>query len=95
MTNPVSISVAGFYKVQDLYPNPYANMLNSFKEDNQNMMHVTLNLEQQLDFITEGLSLTGLVNFKNWSKSYYTRSNVSLLLSGSGWKLVTRQSRLL
>ena len=38
------------------------------------MMHVTLNLEQQLDFITEGLSLTGLVNFKNWSKSYYTRS---------------------
>ena len=65
---------SGFLQGQDLYPNPYANMLNSFKEDNQNMMHVTLNLEQQLDFITEGLSLTGLVNFKNWSKSYYTRS---------------------
>ena len=58
----------------DLANNPYAYMLNTFKSDNQNMMHVTLNLDQKLDFITEGLSLTALVNFKNWSENYYTRS---------------------
>lgn len=65
---------SGFLQGNDMFPNPYADMLNTFKEDNQNMMHVTLNLDQKLDFITEGLSLTGLVNFKNWSQSWYTRS---------------------
>lgn len=56
------------------YTNPYANMLNTFRETNANKLNVSLNLDQKLDFITEGLSITSLINFNNWSESYYTRS---------------------
>ena len=56
------------------YTNPLANMLNTFRENNENKLNISLNIDQKLDFITKGLSLRGLVNFNNWSKSYYTRS---------------------
>ena len=56
------------------YTNPYANMLNSFKEVNESKLNVSLNFDQKLDFITQGLSVTALVNFNAWSSSSYTRS---------------------
>ena len=56
------------------YTNPYANMLNSFKEVNENKLNVSLNFDQKLDFITQGLSLSALVNFNAWSNASYTRS---------------------
>lgn len=56
------------------YTNPYANMLNTFKNVNANKINVSLNLDQKLDFLTEGLSLTSLINFNNWSQKHYTRS---------------------
>ncbi len=65
---------SAYQQGQDIFPNPYASMLNSFKETNENKMNVSLNLDQKLDFLTEGLSLTALVNFNNWSQNYYTRS---------------------
>lgn len=58
----------------DLYTNPYAKMLSSFKEENYNTLNTAMNIEQKLDFITEGLKATALVNFKNWSTTNYTRS---------------------
>jgi TonB-linked SusC/RagA family outer membrane protein len=33
-----------------------------------------VNIEQKLDFITKGLSITGLFNWRAWSTSYYSRS---------------------
>lgn len=54
--------------------NPYAEMLGSFKETNYNTLNTSISLNQKLDFITEGLSLKALVNFKNWSESSYNRS---------------------
>ncbi len=60
--------------VSRFYTNPYANMLNTFKENNENKLNVSLNLNQNFDFITKGLSLTALVNFNNWSRTYFTRS---------------------
>lgn len=56
------------------FTNPYANMLNSFKESNENKLNVSVNLDQKLDFVTKGLSLTALVNFNSWYYSSYTRS---------------------
>ncbi len=56
------------------YTNPYANMLNTYRKTNSNKLNISLNLDQKLDFITEGLSVTALVNFNNYSEKYYTRS---------------------
>ncbi len=57
-----------------LYTNPYARMLTSYRETNFSTINTSLNLDQNLDFITKGLSFTALVNWKQWSASYYTRS---------------------
>lgn len=54
--------------------NPYQYMMSSFREDNYNTLNTSLNILQKLDFITEGLSAKVLVNFKNYSNSYYSRS---------------------
>ena len=58
----------------ELYTNPYAKMLSSFKEENYNTLNTVMNIEQGLDFVTKGLKLTALVNFKNWASSNFTRS---------------------
>jgi len=70
-----------------LYTNPLAHMSSSFKETNYNTLNVSLSLEQKMDFITEGLKLTGLVNFKNWSESLYSRSMTPWYyrVSDGGW----------
>lgn len=56
------------------YTNPYANMLNTFQETNTNKLNISVTLNQKLDFITEGLSINGLVNFNNYASTWYTRS---------------------
>lgn len=38
------------------------------------MLHTTLKIKQNLDFVTKGLSANALVNFKNWSSSEYNRT---------------------
>lgn len=53
--------------------NPYAYMMSSFKENNYNTLNTSLNITQDLSFITKGLSVKALVNFKNWSESSYSR----------------------
>ena len=60
---------AGTYGV-----NPFQQMMGSFREDNYNTLNTSLNITQDFGFITEGLSAKVLVNFKNWSNSYYSRS---------------------
>ena len=54
--------------------NPYAYMMSSFKEGNYNTLNTSLNISQDLGFLTKGLSVKALVNFKNWSESTYNRS---------------------
>ena len=54
--------------------NPYAYMMSSFKEGNYNTLNTSLNITQDLSFLTKGLSVKALVNFKNWSESTYNRS---------------------
>lgn len=54
--------------------NPYASMLNSFMETRMNTINTSLKVRQDLDFVTEGLSSSLLVNFKNWASNSYNRS---------------------
>lgn len=54
--------------------NPYQYMLSSFNETNYNTLNTSLNIHQDLGFLTKGLSAHLLVNFKNWSSATYNRS---------------------
>ena len=49
------------------YVNPYANMVKGYKEYNQTLMLAQFDLKQDLSFITNGLSLTGLFNATRYS----------------------------
>lgn len=57
-----------------LYPNPYADMMTSYRETNSNTLNTVVKLDQELDFILKGLSFNGWINFKNWSSSSFHRS---------------------
>lgn len=50
------------------YYNPYAEMVKGYREENRSQMLAQLELKQDLKFITEGLSLKGLVNITRTSK---------------------------
>lgn len=58
----------------DLRQNPYAFMSTSFKQSDSSTLNVSLKIDQELEFITKGLSVNGLINFKNWAESSYNRS---------------------
>lgn len=57
-----------------LRTNPYAYMVSSFAQTDANTLNTSLKINQELDFITKGLSANALVNFKNWSTSSYNRT---------------------
>lgn len=54
--------------------NPYAYMVGSFAQQDANTLNTSLKVNQQLDFITKGLSIFGHANFKNWSSTSYNRT---------------------
>lgn len=54
--------------------NPYASLATTFGQTDANTLNTALRINQQLDFITKGLSVNALFNFKNWSSSYYSRT---------------------
>lgn len=49
------------------YINPYADMTKGYKDANTSQMSAQFELKQQLDFITEGLSLRGLFNTNRYA----------------------------
>lgn len=59
---------------QSLYSNPYAMMTSSFKQSDASTLNTSLKINQGLDFITKGLNVNALVNFKNWSSTWYNRT---------------------
>lgn len=54
--------------------NPYASMINSYQERNLNTINTSLKVMQDLDFITKGLKMSLLANYKSFSTSVYNRS---------------------
>lgn len=63
-----------FITGNELRTNPYAYMSTSFKQTDSNTLNTSLKINQDLKFITQGLSANALVNFKNYSSSSYSRS---------------------
>lgn len=63
-----------FLAGSNLYPNPYARMMTTYAEHNSNVVTTVLKIDQKLDFLLKGLSLNGWINFKNWSKTAFSRS---------------------
>jgi TonB-linked SusC/RagA family outer membrane protein len=56
------------------FQNPFAEMVKGYTNNFQSTVIATFDGEQKLDFVTEGLSLKGLVSFKNWSSSTTQRA---------------------
>lgn len=56
------------------YRNPYAEMVRGYSNKNESTMIASLDLEQDLKIITQGLKMKGLVSFKNWATTNVTRS---------------------
>lgn len=57
-----------------LYNNPYANMVNGFQEYNSSTVNVQLELKQNFDFITKGLSARLMAYTQRYSYFSVTRS---------------------
>ncbi len=58
----------------ETYINPYAYMLSTYKERHYTTLNTSLNVDQKLDFITKGLSITALINLKAYSNTAFTRT---------------------
>lgn len=55
--------------------NPLAEMVRGYNTDFQSTVIAALQLDQKLDFITKGLNFSGLISFKNWSRTHVSRSS--------------------
>lgn len=56
------------------YTNPYANMVKGYKDDFSSTILSQFKIEQDLGFLTEGLSVRGMASIKNYS-SYGSNRN--------------------
>ncbi len=56
------------------YRNPYAEMVSGYSKKNESTMIASLDLEQDLKFITPGLKVKGIISFKNWATTNVVRS---------------------
>ena len=61
------------FKGNELYTNPYACMLDDQAQYNYSTINVSLKLDQKLDFITKGLAVQGLVNWKSYANKVYVQ----------------------
>lgn len=57
-----------------LRTNPYAYMATSFKQSDLNTLNTSVRINQDLKFITKGLSANALINFKSYSEQAFNRS---------------------
>lgn len=57
-----------------LFTNPYAYMVSSYKKTNYSTLNTSFDLLQKLDFITKGLNVKLLVNYKSYNNVSYTRT---------------------
>lgn len=56
------------------YRNPYTEMVRGYQDNFQSTIIGNVDLNQNFDFITKGLSASALFSFKNWSSTTTTRS---------------------
>lgn len=61
-------------RFNDGFLNPFAEMIKGYTSNFQSTVLATVDAEQRLDILTEGLSFKGLASFKNWSSTSTVRS---------------------
>ncbi len=61
-------------RFNDGYRNPFAEMTRGYSEGFESTVIATVDGEQKLNFITQGLTFKALASFKNWSSTTVTRS---------------------
>ncbi|MFV0418943.1 MAG: SusC/RagA family TonB-linked outer membrane protein [Dysgonomonas sp.] len=76
------------------YLNPYADMVKGYKDYSKSNMSAQLELKQNLKFITEGLSVRGLMNTSRYSFFDVTRAYSPFYYHASTWDKVTNEYRL-
>lgn len=54
--------------------NPIAEMVTGYRDEFQSVLNANLSLDQNLDFVTKGLSASALISFKNYSYTQTSRS---------------------
>lgn len=62
-----------FGNKDNLYYNPYAESVRGYKEKNRSQLLAQVEVDQKLDFITEGLSLRGMLNISRLSQFSVSR----------------------
>jgi TonB-linked SusC/RagA family outer membrane protein len=67
------------------YINPYADMVKGYKEYAKSLMLAQFEIKQKLDFITEGLSVRGLLNTNRYSYFDVRRSYVPFWYKVTGY----------
>lgn len=63
-----------FQSGSTLCTNPYSDMLSSYAQDNTSTINTSLHLLQDFGFITKGLNISALVNWKNYFTTSYGES---------------------
>jgi len=76
------------------YTNPYADMTRGYKDYTTSQMSAQFELKQQLDFITEGLSLRGMFNTNRYSYFEVSRFYTPFLYQASSYNKATDQYTL-
>ncbi|MEE1945023.1 TonB-dependent receptor [Pedobacter sp. KR3-3] len=61
-------------RVNNGFVNPYARMVNGYRNDFQSTLLAIVDGEQRLDFLTKGLSFKALASFKNFSQTQTVRT---------------------
>jgi TonB-linked SusC/RagA family outer membrane protein len=65
----------GTWGRNELYSNPLGDMMElGFFTSNSRTLQANFSLNYQLDMITQGLSITGLISMNNWFRSYSSKS---------------------
>ena len=65
----------GTWGRNELYSNPLGDMMElGFFTSNSRTLQANFSLDYQLDMITQGLSITGLISMNNWFRSYSSKS---------------------
>lgn len=59
---------------KSMVKNPVAEMVTGYRDEFQSVLNANLSLDQNLDFVTKGLSASALISFKNYSYTQTSRS---------------------
>lgn len=68
-----SVNHIMFGNYDDSYTNPYAEMVKGYKDQSRSQMLAQMEVKQDLSFLTDGLSIRGMINLTRLANFYVTR----------------------